>query len=219
MIISCMEQSRTKIVSFREVAARAGIVSAAALQASQELAWDEDGVIPAARLAQCVCAGESVGGQSLLELLLAKNRAAGGYAALVDAAGAFDLDSLSPGLETQLLWVRCAQATQAMKALDLLLRDDNFTLVLADLRQAGGSWRGVSSRQWYRLQRICHHREGRCLVFARESLSPSMDLTLTLDQPHGADVLDAERPEILASLETRLATQRQTAPSAVSAAG
>jgi len=214
-----MEKRSATIVSFRQIAARSGFVSAASLQVSRELEWDEDSLIPASRLVQCRCLGDSVGGQSLVEALLDENRRAGGYAALVDAANAFDLDSLSGGLETPLLWVRCAQPMQALRALDLLLRDENFTLVLADLRSTGHGWRGVSPRQWYRLQRLCHQRPGRCLMLARESLSPAMDLTLILDEPHRGAALCEERPVIRRQLQNKLRNQLNPSVAIASAVG
>ncbi len=61
------------------------------------------------------------------------------FAALVDGANAFDPQTAPPALIEHLLWVRCRSVEQALRAADVLLRDENLGMVIVDLRD----WRWV----------------------------------------------------------------------------
>ncbi|MEO0793821.1 MAG: hypothetical protein AAFX93_01590 [Verrucomicrobiota bacterium] len=202
-----IENADKRAATFRKLTSKIGVVSAASLQLTQELRPNHSGWIPPSRMVECVCTGSSVGGQSLVELLLAKNLKNGSFAAFVDLANGFDLDSLSLGLEERMLWVRCQNETQSLKALDLLLRDDNFSLVVADLRSSSKHLRQAPARSWYRLQRLSHQREGYCVILAQEHLSPCMDLSLTLSANHRFATLNQGRTNIQQTIAQQIAEQ------------
>ena len=162
------------------------------------------------RFCECVCAGASVGGQSLLESLLAAPWESGIFNALVDTARGLDPGSLGRGLGEGLLWVPVGGRQPLVRALDILLRDENFGLVAADLR-------GLSARElgqiqpfvWYRLQRLAHQRSGGCLLLTAEASVRCADRRLRLDRPRRLEDLDRPRVEVLAELESATHEQRR----------
>lgn len=163
--------------AFKALAGRTGMCPAAALldpvervgaAGSVELAngqleseMGEPWQLPKRQLLECVCAGASVGGQSLLESLLQAPWDSGVFNALIDASNALDPCSLQEGLGERLLWVQVRGAAQLLRSLDLLLRDDNFALVAADVRGvAANELQSIPPFAWYRLQRLAHQRAG-----------------------------------------------------------
>lgn len=62
--------------------------------------------------------------------------------------------------------MRTPDVKQAMKAADIVLRDDNFGLILLDLRDASPrELRRVPAPQWYRLQHAAREHETTLLAF------------------------------------------------------
>ena len=165
--------------------------------------------LPKRQLAECVCLGESVGGQLLLESLLRENQSKGVFAALVDLYQVLDFETLWPGAEQNLLWVRCGSALQGFKCLDLLLRDENFTCVLGDFRGLGpAGLRGIQPSAWYRLQRLAHQREGGCLLWTDAPMIRCADIRLFLERPRGVGDLEASRERLRADLEQGIEVDR-----------
>lgn len=102
-----------------------------------------------------------------------------------------------------LLWIRCRQAIEAIKAADLLLRDGNFPLVILDLiLNATDELRKIPQSSWYRLQRLVEPISTAVLVLSRRSMVASAQLKLTL--AHVWRLPDLERQDALAHLQFRL---------------
>lgn len=97
----------------------------------------------------------SIGSGALfLETLIASAQAAGTLVALVDGSGGFDPAQMGLRL-ARLLWVLCKDASTAIKAADLLLRDGNLPLVVLDLQMnPAKDLRRIPATTWYRFQRI-----------------------------------------------------------------
>jgi hypothetical protein len=158
--------------------------------------------LPKRQMLECVCAGASVGGQSLLECLLRAKWESGAFSAVIDAAHALDPASLDSGLGERLLWVQVAGAKQLVRALDLLLRDDNFALVAADLRGLPAKeLQAIQPFSWYRLQRLAHQRAGGCVIFSDLPSVRCADQRMLLAQPRSLDDLDRRRIDLLSDLE------------------
>lgn len=110
--------------------------------------------------------GASCGLTLLQHQLLSVARQQQQFAALIDAFDRFDPASSDPCLLESLLWIRGEGVPQALKAADILLRDDNFGLVLLDLRDAAArQLRKVPGQQWYRLQRAAQDNATTLVVF------------------------------------------------------
>lgn len=104
------------------------------------------------------------------------------FVGLIDGRDSFDPDSI--GLNevlAHLLWVRCREAAQAVKAADLLLRDGNLPLLILDLRANPETQiRKIPATVWYRLQRVAEPGVTAFLVVTPRSLVSSAQLKLTL---------------------------------------
>jgi len=167
------------------------------------------GGLPLSAITEVVCAAPSCGGHLLLAQLLAVTRTARTRVALIDGHDEFDPASLPPDLFAHLVWVRCAGATEALAAADLLARDANFALVVLDLRRASaGELRHIPTPTWYRLQRAVEGADLALLVATPRPVVPSAQLRLLLATSLPAAALDAERPALAAALAPAVQRQR-----------
>jgi hypothetical protein len=156
-----------------------------------------------------------VGGQSLLECLLRAPWKTGAYHALVDTASSLDPETLQDGLSEHLLWVPVREPEQLVRALDLLLRDDNFAFVGADLRGLSRAQiQQIQPFAWYRLQRLAHQRAGGALILSDVPQVRCADRRILLEQPRSLGDLDQSRDVLLNQLEatTRSYARGQMAP-------
>jgi recombination protein RecA len=114
------------------------------------------------------CSGRT----SLLVSALASRTAASEVCALVDARDAFDPHSAEAAgvrLE-QLLWVRCRNVDQALRATDLLLQGGGFGMIALDLGDAPAHVvRYVPLQVWFRFRRAVEHTPTIFLVVEQES--------------------------------------------------
>ncbi|MEM6910889.1 MAG: hypothetical protein AAF555_04835 [Verrucomicrobiota bacterium] len=84
--------------------------------------------------------------------------------ALIDGTDSFDPESYGAASCDRVLWVRCREVGETLRAADLLLRDGNLPLVVLDI--AGNdreALRGVAASSWHRL-RILAQTSGVALV-------------------------------------------------------
>jgi hypothetical protein len=110
---------------------------------------------PKGRLSELVGAGHGSGSVQVLHALLRQLATTGQYLALVDGADSFDVDAVEADMLARLLWVRCQQAEQALKAVDILLRDRNFPFVVLDLKlNPAPQLRRIVSSVWHRFRRL-----------------------------------------------------------------
>jgi hypothetical protein len=77
----------------------------------------------------------------------------------------FDPQPLEGDVLERLLWVRCRNTGEFLKAADLVLRDGNLPIVLLDLRGSGkGELRRIPSTTWHRFERIAGQSAVACVV-------------------------------------------------------
>lgn len=151
------------------------------------------GGLPKSSITELSSSQVSAGTALLLYLLLQKAQQDGYFLALVDGSDSFDPQPLGNRPLCNLLWVRCRQALEAVKAADLLLRDGNFPLVVLDLiLNASSELRKIPQTSWYRLQRLVETAPTAFLVLTRTSIISSAQLKLTLDNIWGVTDLDEE---------------------------
>ena len=104
------------------------------------------------------------------------------FLALIDGRDSFDPATAGNSRLRNLLWVRCHNVLQAVKATDLVLRDGNFPLVILDLvLNASGELQKIPQTNWYRLQRLVELIPTACLILTRRSIVSSAQWKLTLD--------------------------------------
>ncbi len=160
------------------------------------------GGLQGGQLTELVSTGASTGGQSIVAGLLAATRGARARLALVDGADGFDPAGVPPDTLRHLVWVRCAQAEQALAAADILVRDGNYAALVIDLRGLPErSLRRTPASVWYRLQRAAEGGATAVLVQTEFPLVPAVPWRLSLARPLSLAAAGQARAQLTASLE------------------
>jgi recA bacterial DNA recombination protein len=122
------------------------------------------------------------------------------FLALIDGRDSFDPQPAGNLCLRNLLWIRCHNAIEGVKAADLLLRDGNFPLVILDLVfNPAEELRKIPQTSWYRLQRLVEKIPTALLVFTRQSLVSSAQWKLTLS--HSWTLADLEKRDAVSHLK------------------
>ncbi len=119
-----------------------------------------------------ICGPPCSGRTSLLISSLAARTADGEACALVDARDSFDpyLASAAGVALNQLLWVRCQNVDQALRATELLIQGGGFGLVAIDLSDiAPKIVRSVSLNAWFRFRRSVEDTPTILMVMEQEA--------------------------------------------------
>jgi recombination protein RecA len=119
-----------------------------------------------------ICGPPCSGRTSLLISALAARTAEGEACALVDARDSFDpyLANAAGVALKQLLWVRCQNADQALRATDLLIQGGGFGLVAVDLSDiAPKIVRYVPLNAWFRFRRAVEDTPTILMVMEQEA--------------------------------------------------
>jgi recombination protein RecA len=119
-----------------------------------------------------ICGPPCSGRTSLLLSALATRTAEGEACALVDARDSFDpYQASAAGVALQqLLWVRCQNADQALRATDLLIQGGGFGLVAVDLSDiAPKIVRYVPLNAWFRFRRAVEDTPTILMVVEQEA--------------------------------------------------
>jgi len=141
----------------------------------------------------------SAGSAGLLHALLHAAHRDRYFLALIDGHDSYDPATAGNSRLHNLLWVRCHNVLQAVKATDLVLRDGNFPLVILDLvLNPSGELRKIPQTSWYRLQRLVELIPTACLVLTRRSIVSSAQWKLTLD--NAWTLPDLENSDIVSRL-------------------
>ena len=113
-----------------------------------------DGGLRRGSITQLVAPLPSCGSASLLHDLIESMQASSQFVALIDGKNSFE-PPYSTSVTNLLLWIRCENVTQAIRAADLIIRDGNIVLSILDLKQnEAHELRKVPATAWYRLQRV-----------------------------------------------------------------
>lgn len=118
-----------------------------------------------------ICGPNCSGRTSFLLSALATRTAAAEACAVIDARDAFDPSSAqAAGVHlSQLLWVRCQNIDQALRATDLILHAGGFGLVVLDAGDVPPEVvRQVSLSVWFRFRRAVEHTPTIFLVLEQE---------------------------------------------------
>jgi hypothetical protein len=188
-----------KIIQLRELLAERGLATVAKPRQRLLAGWPAldtaagEG-LPKGDLTELHCPRH--GGALAVAQLLAATRH---FVGLIDGSDSFDLAGLGPSTLARLLWVRCRNAVEAVKAADLILRDGNLPLVLMNLRGCADAAR-VPSQSWYRLQRIVEVSGAALLVLTPRPMIPSARVRIALHSVFTLDDLERDRAELVAAL-------------------
>lgn len=161
------------------------------------------------------------GGALLISSILRRAAETNQLIALIDGQDSFDMAGLAPEHLSRLLWVRCKDAGEALKAADFILRDRNLPLVILDLQiNPASQLRKIPSATWYRLQRIAEQTSTVFTVFTPQPMVSGTQARLTLHGRFGLETLQTPEAELVAKLKVELAVHRlRIAPDRVAEAG
>lgn len=158
------------------------------------------------KLAEVEAPGAGAG--LLVERLLRAQRERQAFAALVDGADAFDPATVEdPCLLEHLLWVRCGGLKQALHCADVLLRDENFPLVVVDLLDVPArELKRLPLHQWYRLQQVCRSR-GTGVLLVREACVSAAQCRIRIEARPALADLEAPRRSLEPGLQCAVLRQ------------
>lgn len=167
-----------------------------------------DGGLTKGAITELTSAPGNAGSATIIAALLQCARRDRYFMALIDGCDSFD-PSTSSGIGESalrhLLWLRCRQATEAMQAADLLLRDGNFPLVILDLvLNPVEKLRKIPQSNWYRLQRLVEPAPTAFLVLTRRSMISSAQWKCSLENRWALSQLDQEASDLQAQLKIRV---------------
>ncbi len=150
-------------------------------------------------------AAPNAGSATLIAALLQRAWRDRYFMALIDGRDSFDLESVGALALRHLLWVRCHEASEAMQAADLLVRDGNFSLVILDLvLNPAAELRKIPQSNWYRLQRLVEPAPTAFLVLTGESMISSAQWKLALENQWTLPQLDCEAADLQTQLKIRV---------------
>ena len=135
--------------------------------------------------------------QGLLEAAAEKKR----HLALIDCHDHFDPNCAPLAACPSLLWLRSEDVESSLKAADLLLRDGNLTLIVADFQlESPRNLRSVATTSWHRLRSLAEKTGTTFLAFTPAPLIPTARLRIELEARFSIDALQQPRAELLTSV-------------------
>lgn len=156
-------------------------------------------------ITEIVGAKSASGSGLLLHTLIQQAHTTQQIIVLIDAADSFDPCSFDQETLSRLLWVRCKNAAEALKATDIILRDRNLPLVLLDLKMnPAAQLRKISGTTWYRLQRIVQQNGTACVVFTPNAMVSSTEVRISLDTHFNITALSHTQEELIPELQFNL---------------
>ena len=153
-------------------------------------------------ITEVIAARPGCGSALLLVHLLREAAATNQFVALVDGQDSFDAAAVEQSALSRLLWIRCSNADEAMKAIDLVLRDGNLPLVLLDLAlNPEAQLRKIPAPTWYRFQRIVEESAAVFIVFTPRAMISPAQARITLRSRFDLGALERTQDELLRELE------------------
>jgi hypothetical protein len=148
----------------------------------------------------------SAGSASFIRAMIKAAQRDRGFVALIDGSDSFDPQPLGNDTLRHLLWLRCRTTLHVIKSADLLLRDANFPLVIADLiLNAPNEVRKVPQTSWYRLQRLVEATSTAFVVVTRFNTVSSAQLKIVLENPWTLQTVHHENPVSFLRIRVRRA--------------
>src|SRR6266446_3881850 len=152
-----------------------------------------DGGLRKGAITEIISPNPSAGSALLIHSLLQIAQRDRFFLALIDGSDSFDVYD-SDALQ-HLLWVRCEKASEAVKAVDFLLRDGNFPLVILDLvLNPVEELRRIPATSWYRLQRLVEPAPTAFVVMSRHNMVASARTKILLENRWALPDLSGDNP-------------------------
>jgi len=172
---------------------------------------DEAGIARAA-LTEIVSTPLAPGGGLLLYALLHAVLRQGERVVLIDGQGSFDPRGLPQAELRRLLWIRCDEAWEAIKAADLAVRDGNVPLAILLLTlNPAGELRRIPATAWHRLQMLAEKSAVTLLAFTPQAQIGCARLRLSVHGAFPLTRLQAMRSDLLPDLAVQVERRRMGA--------
>jgi hypothetical protein len=163
------------------------------------------GGLPKGAITQLLIPNISSGGAIVLHEIIEAMHDASQYVALIDGQDCFEPFVDHP----LLLWIRCHNVAQALKATDLILRDGNLPLTILDFKQnSDRELRKIPGPTWYRFQRISEENKTSLLIITRHPIASSSHVTISMTHQLYIDDLSSQREEIIKSVSLEIVRMR-----------
>jgi hypothetical protein len=167
------------------------------------------GGLPKGVIVELVSERKNSGSALFISVVLRKAAAENQIITLIDGQDSFDPCAFEQETLSRLLWVRCKNASEAMKSVDLILRDRNLPLVLLDLAlNSAKQLRKIPSSTWYRLQRITETTSTIFVVITPQAMVGCAQIRLGLNSQFTLEDLNAEEFQLLKKLKAEIAQHR-----------
>ncbi len=167
------------------------------------------GGLPKSGIIEIVNEAKNSGSALLISALLRKGAEENQIITLIDGQDSFDPAAFEKETLVRLLWVRCKDAAQAMKSVDLILRDRNLPLVLLDLAlNPAKQLRKIPSSIWYRLQRIAETTSTIFVVITPQTMIGCAQVRLNLNKRFTLKDLETEQFQLLQKLKAEITQHR-----------
>jgi len=120
---------------------------------------------------------------------------------LVDGGDHFDPASFTQEACSRLVWVRCLNAGEMLRATDALVRDGNIPFLLLDTCGIGRrELRGIPASAWWRLKLAAATANCRLVVMSPFAQVPCAGVRLALNAQLGLEDFELPRCELIARL-------------------
>lgn len=125
--------------------------------------------------------------------------------ALVDGADAFHPDDWTRDQLGRVLWVRCENAKDAVKAMDLLVRDGNLPVLVLDLQgMQPRDWRKIPASTWHRFHRLVEQTACVLAVLTPRPMVEGAPSRIAVEFPNAFKGRVGDRRELLEQLQLRI---------------
>lgn len=167
------------------------------------------GGVPKGGIVELVSEQRNSGSALFISAFLRKAAKENQIITLIDGQDSFDPCAFEQETLSRLLWVRCKKASEAMKAVDLILRDRNLPLVVLDLAlNPAKQLRKIHSSTWYRLQRIVETTSTIFVVITPQAMVGCAEARLNLNGRFALEDLGTEQFQLLKKLKADLTHHR-----------
>jgi hypothetical protein len=153
----------------------------------------------------------SSGKTSFLHTFLSTATLNGEFCALIDAANSFDPHTSPSADFKRLLWVRCIDAIQALKSVDLLVHSGGWGVIVLDLGDVPPQTvRRLPVSYWYRFRRAVENTPTAFLVIEREPFVKNC-AAMTLEIPAAKPVWSGRHEDfkILHGMDVEVAPRKR----------
>lgn len=160
------------------------------------------GGFPKGKISEVVAENRHCGSTTLIHALLHRAVEENKVVTFIDSADTLDVCQIDEAVLHRMVWVRCRSAEEAMKAADLVLRDNNFPLVFLDMvSSAPSKLRKISATAWYRFQRLMEETSTVCAVFTPQPMVTPASVRIALKSRLPLHALEKPSVEILREIE------------------